>query len=873
MYAPTEDKDEEMRDEFYEKLENEIHKCPKHDMKIILGDFNAQVGRQDQDNSIVGNYSVHEESNKNGQRLIMMAATFNLVIGSTKFPHKRIHLATWKSPDGTTENQIDHVLIDARHKTSMMDARTYRGANMDTDHYLVTTRIRARMNSAKYTTKRTKESNFEIEKLKEENVRREYEERVEQLCKEDENNQQSEEQWARHERIIKQAAEDKIGKIKKKKRNGWFDEECEMILERKNEAYRNMIQKHNTRLAKDEYKRIRQEEKKIFKKKKKDHMEKHLQTIEETNKANESKKFYKQVNGARKGYQRGVNECRNKKGEIITSEEEVMERWKEYFEELYRAEHTILNDEDKEEEEEQETEERKAGNEEIEDRAPTNEELQKAIKKLKNNRAPGNDGINPELMKIKNEIANSRLLAIVQSTWNTERLPKEWEDSLICPIWKKGDQLKCENYRGIMLLNTAYKVFSNLLYDRLQPYAEQIIGDYQAGFRKGKSTSDQIHTLRQIMEKMTERQIDTYYIFIDFKAAYDSITRKEIYNIMKEFGIPNKLRSLVKATQNKVRCKVKTPMGTSDIFYTQRGIRQGDALSCMIFNIVLEKAIREADLKVSGTIMNKSLQMLAYADDIVLIGRTRNVVTEAFVRLETAARKYGLQINYDKTKYMELTKRPLPEKHIKIGEQIIEKVEEFKYLGAIVNTQANIKQEINNRLLMGNRCMYGLYNIISSKLIRKETKIKIYKTLIKPVVTYGSESWTITKEMEERLRIFERKVLRKIFGPVYDKEILRARYNHEIYELYKETDIVKTIKIARLRWLGHIYRMEENNYCRRITLNQPEGVRKRGRPKLRWMDNVTEDIRRLGIKKWWMKTKERDEWRQILKEAEAHPGL
>jgi sorting nexin-29 len=98
--------------------------------------------------------------------------------------------------------------------------------------------------------------------------------------------------------------------------------------------------------------------------------------------------------------------------------------------------------------------------------------------------------------------------------WETETIPQEWEKGLICPIHKKGDPLECQNYRGITLLNTMYKVFSNILYTRLKPYVERITGSYQCGFREGKSTTDQIQALRQILERTQEYKIDTFHLFI-----------------------------------------------------------------------------------------------------------------------------------------------------------------------------------------------------------------------------------------------------------------------------------------------------------------------------------------------------------------------
>ena len=85
--------------------------------------------------------------------------------------------------------------------------------------------------------------------------------------------------------------------------------------------------------------------------------------------------------------------------------------------------------------------------------------------------------------------------------WEMEKMPEDWENGIICPIFKKGDILECENYRGISLLNTTYKIFSRILCERLKPYTDKIIGQYQCGFRGGRSTIDQIHSLLQIWRK------------------------------------------------------------------------------------------------------------------------------------------------------------------------------------------------------------------------------------------------------------------------------------------------------------------------------------------------------------------------------------
>ena len=194
-------------------------------------------------------------------------------------------------------------------------------------------------------------------------------------------------------------------------------------------------------------------------------------------------------------------------------------------------------------------------------------------------------------------------------------------------------------------------------------------------------------------------------------------------------------------------------------------------------------------------------------------------------------------------------------------------------LGSQVNISNNIKQEINMRIQSANKCCYGMLKHFKSKLLTYTTKIKLYKTLIKPVLTYGSETWTLTEHTINQLGIFERKILRKIYGPTQENGEWHLKYNKELYDLYKAPDIITDIKISRLKWAGHIQRMNDSEMVKRISEYKPDGRRRVGRPKFRWMDGIIEDVKRLKITNWWMAARNREAWRKILREAVIRPGL
>jgi len=156
---------------------------------------------------------------------------------------------------------------------------------------------------------------------------------------------------------------------------------------------------------------------------------------------------------------------------------------------------------------------------------------------------------------------------------------------------------------------------------------------------------------------------------------------------------------------------------------------------------------------------------------------------------------------------------------------------------------------------------------MKSRALNRSLKLKIYETLIRLAVTYGCEAWTLTSRNEQKLRIFERKILRKIFGPVQDENgFWRIRKNHEVNELIGNADIVRYIK-SRIAWLGHVTRMDGMRMPRRILEWKPIGRRIRGRPRKRWIEDVEENIQKMGIRGWRKLSKERTEWKKITEKA------
>ena len=279
-------------------------------------------------------------------------------------------------------------------------------------------------------------------------------------------------------------------------------------------------------------------------------------------------------------------------------------------------------------------------------------------------------------------------------------------------------------------------------------------------------------------------------------------------------------------------------------FSVETGVIQGDSLSPILFNIVLDFVLSKLDTLDGGIewVGGKRLKDLDYADDICLFARDIEEMKQMTQLVVEEASKVGLMINTRKTEIMKI-RCIVDSQHVTIDGTDLKEVEKFTYLGCEIRKDGDVRNEVGIRIGKAGATFRTLNKVWDAHNISLTTKLKLFNSIVISVLLYGCESWKRLKEIENRVRRFESGCLRKILNIMWYDHVSEI----ELRETTGQQSVVEVIKMRRWRWYGHVLRMQDDRLPKQAIGWTPTGRRNVGRPKDTWRRTMNREMREKNL--------------------------
>lgn len=491
------------------------------------------------------------------------------------------------------------------------------------------------------------------------------------------------------------------------------------------------------------------------------------------------------------------------------------------------------------------------------DKPITLNEVEGAIRLLKDNKAPGTDGIPSEFIKSVNRELAATLKDIFNSLFDLGSFPEQWSTAIIQPIYKnKGDKNDTSSYRGISLLNTLGKIYCRILFTRLKFWseAEEKISPLQAGFRSNHSTIDNIFIVHALAEKaISVKRGKLYCAFMDLEKAFDSVDRELLWVTLVKKGISKKFLKALQAiySVDNACVRLKTDRVTES-FKIRQGVKQGCVLSPLLFILFIDELIdhlTNTNTDAPETNVNRPIPGLLFADDLVLFSKTQPGLQKGLNTLEYFCDTKKLKVNTKKSKIMVFKNGSVygrRETWQYKGEQL-ERVKEFTYLGVKMSMNLRWTKQKTNARRKGLGVLSEIHKAsVTIPDIPPSLTEKMFKSLLIPTVAYGSEIWGAGDNSP--LNILQTKYLKATIG------VPQSTANSGILWEFGACSLNAVIKTRALKYWQSIRLQLRNQIVQEcFTQNKERG----------WAKQIKVIIERVGLGELWENEPRDSDWEKI----------
>lgn len=849
IYIPTQNISTDKRNEYFNNLLHDICYFKTKGNIILMGDFNARVGRSAVINDNISKFG-EERKNRNGNMLIQFLRKNNLY----SLNNRNTERTEYTRYDKVTGERsvLDYIIVDQ----DMYEHFKYFEVIQEdllSDHYVLRATLNRCTEIGKTITCKKKIYKWRKDRITDPSVQEEFFMQIDKIhldyitsidptyAKYANNNKEyTEKVVAAFQAIVTTASQDTIGQkaIIKGMAKHWWDEEVRQSINQRRLCYQNHLHAP-TDQSWQLYKSMRSKVSRLIRLKKNKTWKSHLNKLC-TNEKLSAQSLWSSINIVSR---RNINNDKQIKclkddsGNILHRIEDIMQIFQDHYVKQYINTNSIHSSgvkgdfdaafKQKVQHKVQQYELLSVNSMYVQelDEPFHVKEVWKAICTLKNNKATSNSSkpLN-EMYKIGGIPMAHMITKLFNVIWELEEIPDIWQTGKIINLHKGGDKTKVSNYRGIHLLDALGQLYNKIIKNRLEHYVStnEILHNSQYGFQKGKSTIDLVFALSEIIKGRKKEGQDTSLFFLDIQKAYDSMWRDGLWHILWKAGIKGKMWRVIKKLHENLKCCTIINGVESPVFDNKVGVQQGSTLAPLLFCIYINGLIKKINKYSKGiTIDSSKICTLAFADDLVILEENMIELQNTIDIIFKYSKKWQFQANVAKSAVMSVGKKSLSEEEyaVKWGNNIIAKVTTYKYLGVVMDGSGGWDSHAQYVIHKTLKCIAILSNFLKSKHIRSDIKCTVIKTIVHPILLYGSQVWEPNKRYVEKLESVHMQALKLILN--YPKatryDIIRSELGiKSMISLREDYKVKYWYRISNSRNINLIHIILNKNWTNKI---------------------------------------------------------